>query len=405
MGVSHRWVFAFTVAALYGAAVLRSVLAFDGTQRLVVLVLLAAWLVLLLVEPALTARWAGSFAVLVAAQAFVVAALLVQSDSSDFFAILLAVSGMQAVQRWGPRATAWLIAAFALLTGLCLVGNYGVEGALPLVVTYAGASGFLAVYAWAEQRAAQARSGNEALAADLRAANRRLARSAAQAERLGAARERQRLARDLHDSVTQTLFSMTLTARSAGLLLEKRPGELGAQLDHLDELTRTALTELDELGAELPPPAGAGGGLAGVLRRCCEERGRRDGLEVGFVLDDGGERDEGGEEDAPPEVEQALLRITQEALHNVVKHAGVGRAVVRLRPRRPIRLEIRDDGAGFDTGVRDAAAVAASGEGLGLPSMRERAAELGFRLTVTSAPGQGTTVLLEEPDEEGAGDG
>ena len=99
---------------------------------------------------------------------------------------------------------------------------------------YAAANVFFAAYALAARRAVEARARNEALAADLRQANQRLTESSERAERLGAARERQRLARDLHDSVTQTLFSMTLTARSALLLLRREPREVPAQLDQID---------------------------------------------------------------------------------------------------------------------------------------------------------------------------
>ena len=131
---------------------------------------------------------------------------------------------MQAVGRWRPPAVALLIGLFALLTAVALVQtDHGVAEAASLTAFYCGVNAFFAGYAWAVRRAVEARERNDVLAADLRETNRRLTASAAQAERLGAARERQRLARDLHDSVTQTLFSMTLTAQSALLLLRAGP--------------------------------------------------------------------------------------------------------------------------------------------------------------------------------------
>ena len=147
-----------------------------------------------------------------------------------------------------------------------------------------------------------------------------------------------------------------------------------AQLDQIDELARAALDEMAALGAGAGPATGVAGGLPGALRQLCAEREQRDGLAVTVEVD--------GDEALPEEDERALLRIAQEGLNNVVKHAGVGEAAVRLRLRRPLRLEVTDEGRGFDP--RDAA-----GAGLGLDGMRERAAERGWGFSVTSRPGGG----------------
>jgi signal transduction histidine kinase len=101
-----------------------------------------------------------------------------------------------------------------------------------------------------------------------------------------------------------------------------------------------------------------------------------------------------GDETLPEEDERALLRIAQEGLNNIVKHAGGGEAVVRLRLRRPLRLEVKDEGQGFDP-------LAAAGAGLGLDGMRERAAERGWSFLVTSRPGAGTRVVVEETGSAG----
>jgi signal transduction histidine kinase len=353
----------------------------------VVLVLLAAWFVLVLVEPLAERVWRPSFVVYLAAQGVVVFLLLGQSSSSDFFAVLLAVPVMQAMDRWRPRAVAVLIGLFALLTGVALKHTHlGVPETVSLTAFYAVANVFFAAYALAARRAVEARECHDALAADLRAANQRLTESAEQAERLGAARERQRLARDLHDSVTQTLFSMTLTAKSALLLLRRGPDEVRAQLDQLDHLTRSALEELDALSAELSPSVPVEGGLVAMLERHRVERRLRDGLAVTLEVD--------GDDPLPVEVEHALLRIAQEGLNNVVKHAGVGEATVRVRLRHPCSLEVEDRGGGFDP-------ERARATGLGLTSMRERAAEVGWSLVVTGAPGGGTRVVAEEGGEGG----
>ncbi len=416
MLASQRWVFTLTVAFLYAAAVLRSVLAFDDGRRVAALVLLLVWLALLLTEPALSRRWRPWFTVNVVLQAAVIAVALTLSDSSDFFAILLAVPSMQAAMRWRIGSTAVLIGLFGVLTGLCLISQYGVTQAATFAAIYAGTDAFLAAYALTTKRASEARTRNEALAGDLRQTNSRLADYAARAERLAGARERQRLARDLHDSVTQTLFSMTLTARSALLLLQRSPEQVAAQLDQIDELARSALREMDAVAAELPASTPGGEELPAALERHVLERERQDGLVVtlevggseggaqtlpvegggGGAADEGGApppRAEGEEAGAPLSRAEtaALLRIVQEALNNVVKHAGMSTATVRLRLRPPCRLEIEDQGGGFDP-------ERAGGRGLGLGGMRERAAEVGWSLMVESSPGAGTRVVVEAPE-------
>jgi hypothetical protein len=113
-------VFAITVAFLWAAAVLRSVLAFDGRQRLLAVALLAVWLLLVLAVPRAVRVWRPWFILLLIAQSAVILVLLTQSDSSDYFAVLLAAPTMQAMERWRPRAVALLIAAF---TGLGLASG------------------------------------------------------------------------------------------------------------------------------------------------------------------------------------------------------------------------------------------------------------------------------------------
>jgi signal transduction histidine kinase len=382
---SQRWVFTLAVAFLYAATVLRSVLVFGGDRRVLVLGLLLAWLLLLLSEPAVSGLWRSYFAVCLVLQSVIVAVLLPMSNGSDFFAILLAVSSMQAIQRWKVRTVVVLIGLFAVLVGVALAGQNGAAQAVAFAAIYTAANVFLATYALASKRATEARERNETLAGELRETNRQLADYAARAERLAGARERQRLARDLHDSVTQTLFSMTLTAQSALVLLRRQSPDVAVQLDQIDRLAHGALSEVSMLGAELPSSPLADAGLLASLRRHLADRELRDGLSVSLEVE-GDDRPQAG-------VEPALLRIVQEALNNVVKHAGVSRAAVRLRLRPPFRVEIEDEGGGFDPGRADA-------RGLGLTSMRERAAEIGWSLKVSSSPGAGTRVVAEQVSGE-----
>ena len=203
-----------------------------------------------------------------------------------------------------------------------------------------------------------------------------------------AALERQRIARDLHDSVSQSLFSTTLHVRTAqhALKLEQSdsPGPVGEELNEIGQLTRGALAEMRALIFELRPGALAEEGLVAALTKQAAALSAREGLAIGV---DG--------PDAPlpigPEVEQHLYRLGQEALANVVKHARASRATVRIAATDDIvSIEVSDDGRGFDP-------AAVGPDHFGLRSMRGRVADLGGHLQITSAPGRGTTLRVVVP--------
>lgn len=204
-----------------------------------------------------------------------------------------------------------------------------------------------------------------------------------QAHELAAGRERQRLARDLHDAVSQTLFSASLIAEVLPRIYGKNP-EMGRQrLEELRQLTRGALAEMRTLLLELRPAALAQASLPELLRQLSEAVIGRARIPVELVVDGCGQ--------LPAEVRVAVYRIAQEALNNVVKHARASKARVCLTcDSRVLRLEVEDDGAGFDP------EAAGSGR-LGMGIMRERADAVGARLTVTSAPSQGCLVVLIWP--------
>jgi signal transduction histidine kinase len=216
----------------------------------------------------------------------------------------------------------------------------------------------------------------------LQAANRRLQEYAQQIERLTAARERNRLARELHDSVTQTVFSMTMTTQSALLLLDREPARVGAQLDRLSDLANSALAEMQTLVAELRPEVAGQAGLAAALRQHLGGRPLPEGLAVSLEVE--------GDRPLVPTEEQSLFRIAQEALNNVVKHAHASRVTLHLHLTERPWLEIGDDGQGFDPQQVDGQG------GIGLSSMRERAAEIGWNLRVLTGPGAGTRIRVEK---------
>jgi len=208
--------------------------------------------------------------------------------------------------------------------------------------------------------------------------------------RLAASVERTVLARDLHDSVSQALFSMTMHARAAQLQMAKAgldpSGPLGRSIAQMAELTRGALAEMRALIFELRPEALAEEGLVAALRKQGEAVASREQIAVTVVGPE--ERLELGFR-----VEEHLYRIVSEALHNVVKHARAESAAVSVTAQDDVlRVEVSDDGAGFDPDAEHPGH-------LGLGTMAERAEGIGANLTITSAPGTGTTVTVSLPHD------
>ncbi|HET9614479.1 MAG TPA: GAF domain-containing protein, partial [Candidatus Limnocylindrales bacterium] len=206
-----------------------------------------------------------------------------------------------------------------------------------------------------------------------------------QAGELASSQERAHLARELHDSVTQALFSMTLITRSTELLVDRDPAAAKEKLGSLRDLQREALAEMRALIFELRPGNLENDGLLPALRTLAAALQGRIGLPI-VVTSDLTER-------LPLSLEEVLYRIAQEALHNVVKHAAA-RQVELFVDRRgaTIVLRIRDDGKGFD------AASVPDGH-LGLAGMRARAEKIGARFGVESRAGEGTTIEVTVPPE------
>jgi PAS domain S-box-containing protein len=201
------------------------------------------------------------------------------------------------------------------------------------------------------------------------------------AQQAAALEERQRLARELHDSVSQALFGIGLGARTARTLLERNePARALRSVEYVASLAETGMAEMRALLFELRPESLATEGLVAALTKQADALHARHGLAV--------EIDLCAEPEAPLEVKEAFYRIAQEAMHNTVKHAQATRLTLRLAADGgALRLEVRDDGAGFDP----------SGffpGHLGLRSMRERAARVGAGLGVESAPGAGTVIRV-----------
>jgi signal transduction histidine kinase len=216
-----------------------------------------------------------------------------------------------------------------------------------------------------------------------------------QAQELAVVEERQRLARDLHDAVTQTLFSTSLIAEVLPRIWERNPEEGQRRLGEVRELTRGALAEMRTLLLELRPAALLEANMGDLLRQLGEAITGRARVPVAVNVQ--------GEDigDLPPDVKVALYRIAQEALNNVAKHAAASQATVALRygpsglaGGEAVELSIADDGCGFD--VKDIPP-----DHLGVGIMHERAEAIGAKLAIESQVGQGTqvTVLWTKEDK------
>jgi signal transduction histidine kinase len=272
----------------------------------------------------------------------------------------------------------WGLAAVGGLTAVVIAAQAGTAGGLttakvlgPLAgaaVALLTAYGYAALYR--ESRARQQ------LIDDLVRTRDELAASQREAGRLA---ERQRLAREIHDTLAQGLSSIVLLARSAESALPADPAAAAERIREVEQTASANLAEARRFVQALTPPALDDATLTEALRRLASAAG------ADFHLD-------GEPYPLPVEAEVALLRLTQEALANAVRHAGAGRIAVTLSYLDDeVTLDVFDDGTGFDPAV-----VPAPGS-FGLHGMRERIAALGGNLAVESSPGEGTAVAVSLP--------
>jgi signal transduction histidine kinase len=215
-----------------------------------------------------------------------------------------------------------------------------------------------------------------------------------EAEKAAITTERQRLARDLHDSITQSLYGLTLFTRSSQDALKAGDQEkLAASLEQIEENALIALREMRLLLFQMQPKGLEGGFLNGINARL-DLVERRLGIQATCQIDD--------TLLLPPEVEGTLFRLALEALNNSLKHSQASHVHITLEPTQEgLVLEVSDDGRGFEY---DGQSEAPGFAGMGLKNMYSRAAELGGSLEIASTPGTGTRVrLLFDPLAEHAG--
>jgi two-component system nitrate/nitrite sensor histidine kinase NarX len=206
------------------------------------------------------------------------------------------------------------------------------------------------------------------------------ARLFAQSRELAVLEERQRLARDLHDAVSQTLFSATVISEALPRIWKNSPDRVETLLHELHELTRGALAETRALLMELRPASLLAIEFQALLQQLVEAMQSRRNIKISLMVDQLPE--------LPADVKIAFYRITQEALNNIVKHASATEANIMLqRRRKSIRLSIFDNGVGFDKD--DVEPIS-----FGLSIMNERAESIDARFKNYSEVGQGTQILV-----------
>jgi len=200
----------------------------------------------------------------------------------------------------------------------------------------------------------------------------------AEAQGQAAIEERQRLARELHDSVSQALYGIGLGARTAKALISQDPARAVAPVEYVLQLAEAGLTEMRALIFELRPESLESEGLIAAIEKQAAALYARHRIVVNAALCD--------EPLIPLSIKEAVYRIVQEGLHNVVKHARATEVDLKLEcDDVAVRFDIRDNGVGFDV-------VGEFPGHLGLQSMRERAARLGGHVTVESAPRAGSRI-------------
>ncbi len=320
-----------------------------------------------------------------AGQTILVAGISLLPPGVDYFVVLYIILSIEAMIYVDRFYGAFWIGGFIVSMAFVLLMNYGVFYTLAFGMMFASSYLFFASYEVMNQKFGQESQKNKSLLNELQAAHNELKKYTVKAQRLAVAEERNRLARELHDSVTQTIFSMKLSAESARILQKKNPDKVHLQLNRIKELADSALSEMRTLIHKLRPIGLEEEGLVEILKKHFDARKELDGLSVAFTVDP--------KTFPEPEkkISEVLFRIVQEALNNIVKHAGTDRAWVLLKNKKgELTLTVEDKGLGFNPEI-----LPRSDSHLGLVSMKERAEIIGASFTIESNIKSGTRICLK----------
>lgn len=310
--------------------------------------------------------------------------LQVIPPSNDYLVLLFIPLSLQAVLFFHQRAGFFWITVFTLVMVFLLTWDVdSVIQGLVMALLFGGICYLVGSYAHMIRKADTARRENQRTFNELQVAHQQLQGYATQRQELAAAKERVLFARELHDSVTQTVFSMNLTAQTARVLWPGDPVRVDAQFNRLLELAHDAMQQIQTLVTHLRKPGVAAGDLVPAIERLISEMKILDGLDVTIDVQ--------GDMNLSEDVNAGLFRIVQEALTNIVKHAGTQQAVVRVNlAENPQYIEIEDQGTGFE--LADSQNLPGH---IGLTEIRERAEEIGWALSIDTRPGRGTCVRVE----------
>lgn len=350
--------------------------------------LLVVFIILMRAKPRLRRQLGWGQPLFIIGQIGVMVGLFLFTPTADFWAVMLLPACSYVMRRYRP-AIAWLwITAFIVVMSIMIIIGQGWRHAPEFVVIYVAAYLLMGSYALMLRQTQVAHERSHLLAQQLQRANAQLQEYVTQVEELTTIKERNRLARELHDAVTQSIFSMTLITRSALILLERDPEQVKGKLLQLQELAQGALQEMRGLIYQLRSLSVEEDGLYPVLHKLID--GVNGQSNVHLTLEPG------PAPPLPPAQQQELYRIIQEAVNNIVKHARADNAAIRFAVTdMAVIVTVTDDGVGFDHTLLNS-----DHTHIGLDSMRERAEELGGSLAVTARPGAGTEIRAIVPISE-----
>jgi len=348
-------------------------------KRIQTIPILVLFILLMIFQPLLPPNRKAVSAIYLTVQMLMMVVLYFVVPQVDYWAILLIPSIIYAVHVFSLEVGLIWVAIFTIVVSIIIVNRHGFGVALVYFAAYV----FFASYAFLLEKMEIAQAESQQLLLELQKSNQKLEALASNAEELATIKERNRLARELHDSVTQSVYSLTLLAAGWRRLAVK--GDLLNVVDsfaEIEEVAQQALKEMRLLIYELRPLALENEGLHGALYNRLNAVEKRAGVEARLVMDE--------VLDLPTATEEVLYAIAVEALNNALKHASATRVTIKLHAGDScILMEVMDNGRGFDLlqGIES--------RGMGLKSMRERVEHLNGKLEIISEPGAGTNIKVE----------
>ncbi|UCF98809.1 MAG: sensor histidine kinase [Spirochaetaceae bacterium] len=385
--IRHRTLITYLAAAFFAISTfLRLLFGYRNQPHLWIIIgLSSSFLALLALEPWFSRRSRLFTHLYIGIQSGIVTTISLVPPHYDYFTNFYVTLALQAAHGLpGGIAFRW-IGCFAVLGAASLLYGQGWSKGLPLVIINTAAVFLIGSWMALIKHAETAREETQRLLGELQDAHRQLQLYTARAKELAVIEDRNQLARTLHDSVSQTIFSLRLTAGAARLLMDRDPVQAASQLDKVEEFAESAMIGMRTLIHELRSTSVVAEGLFPALQRLAKTLQRQYHLEVSLNVS--------GERDLSDEQTEQLYRIVQEALNNVIKHALTDAAAVTINFLKDrTHLEIEDQGQGFK--MKD---KILGSDNLGLASMRERAELLGGTFAIESRLGEGTRIKVEVP--------